>query len=312
MPDCGNRFFHSGPAFFAHTVPKPVCRTGSRSFGYPLAVIMPRRGNAFYNFLIRAVHAGIICIAVLRAGRLFCQQFAKAVAACLHIIGGIPLAANGAYMLCVTLLGAGRVYNFGNIVIMAVAVMLPHCSKRHIPSDRHAVRISIPPEECISGFYGQRRLYYGFVRKSICIEWRAVRIEECHCIIAQRLLYNGVSRDILRRSCRNAISNAVAVQIPTDHDIIELLIRGNLIIRLPHNLRSEIIATVQNISVDIVESCIYPIIPIVNGIAIIPVRIIFVPHDVEFIVLDIDCYTLKIFEHIGAFDLHSFFKHNRF
>ena len=277
-----NYFFNTIAAFTADMVPQAIFCTSGVLLCNPLAIIMPICSNRGYDIFFAAYFAPIISIAVLRTSCILCQKLTTVtVPGCFHKIGRIPFAANRTYMLGITLISASRRNDLRLTINVSVACMLPLCGKHNIARHSHSVGIAFPTEEGVALSCRNRCLDYTAIGQRIRIEYRAVRIEEYHRIGAQRRFDHRTGGDVLRGSCGHGVYTAIAIQIPADQCIFVLLIGSNRKIRLADDLRGQVITTVDNIPVYIIESRIDPLVAVVHRVAVVPVRVIVIPHDVE-------------------------------
>ena len=305
-------FLFPQTAFAADMVPQTVPQTGCFPLDNPLAEIVPRCPENGFRQLFPADGTQIIRTTILRTGRLLRQEFAETVPRRFRVIGSVPFAANRAGVFRISPFGTIGRNDYRVTIDMSLSFVLPDRMKRHVLRRRHAVGISLPAEENIPPLFGHGRRDRLPVRQRIGVERRnPVFIQKYNRIYPHRPLDNRAGNDVLRRGRGHGVRYAVAVQIPTNQSIVISLVGSDLVIRLPDDLRGEIIPAVQNAPVRPAEDRRNPLPSIIDGIPVDPIRIIVVPHDVLLVHFRIDRDARDSLERISASDLYPLFQDNR-
>ena len=228
-----------------------------------------------------------------------------------YIVRRIPFPANRADMFGVALFRAGGSDDL-RFINVPFAIMLPLRGERDVPRNGHALGKAIPAEEGIPLFLRHGRTDRAAVCQRIGIEHLPVGIRKENGVMAQSRLHHRLRGNVLRRRGGHGVGFSVAVQVPADHDIVIPLIRGKFIIRLADDLRSQIVAAVQNVPLHVAEGRVDPLPAVIDDVAVVPIRIVLVPHDVERGCLCIDRNARDGLENVAASDLYAVFQDDRF
>ena len=296
VPSRGNRFVFLIGTSSANTVLCAVSKTFCRSIYNPFTPCVTVCVNVIVTVGISA-NTSMEIISLLGAGRRNGCRF-MGMSEGVHIIGTVPLTADGAFVLIIALLGAGGRHPNCLSVDMIAAIMPPFRIEAHILRDSHTISVTYPAEEFVSllgGIFGQGD--FGAVRKYNLIKHsHLILVVEGYGIGVCDTVHNRTGGNIHRGSCGNGIGNAVTVQIPTAKHVGVLCVTIGSHIGRTNHLRSHKDLAAQQTSVCSVEISGNPFVAVNHFVSVVPVGEVFVPLHVFFIGFNINRNTSNVFE----------------
>ena len=224
-------------------------------------------------------------------------------------VGCIPLTTDRTSVLVVSLRGAGGCYpnGFGITVFAAIVNAIQY--KPMIRADRHALDVAAPAVDRVSHLFSNRGRYNrAAVRKLHAGDhsFPVLGVED-HGVSGQPRFHDRAGNNIHGRGRGNGVGNAVAVQIPANENLGILLSTLERKIGLTDHLRGHKDLAGNQFAIRAVEAHSDPLVTIHYFVAVVPVRIVFIPTNVLFIVFHIngDAGDRKVHPIVECSKVHS-------